>query len=103
MHLSSNDDFGVPQLISGSQIYAAPTKLVLSKSVEYMQQILEDPKYEHVHDKCRNNHASCSEWAIGTGCNDNLKYSTCIDCSTIFYCTLTIAIAICKRANTIVS
>ena len=33
-----------------------------------------DPKYESIRDKCKNIHTHCTEWAIGTGCDDNPRY-----------------------------
>ncbi|KAL7534478.1 hypothetical protein ACHAXR_005903, partial [Thalassiosira sp. AJA248-18] len=67
-----NNDFGKPQLIPTD--FATSVKQVISKSVEYMQIVNADPKYNPVRSDCRNNDERCSEWALGTGCDDNPKY-----------------------------
>ena len=47
---------------------------IISDSGDYIQNIVKvDPKYHDVVDECINNHPSCSEWAMGTGCDDNPK------------------------------
>ena len=55
--------------------HAAPfVRKIISDSGDYIQNIVKvDPKYHDVVDECINNHPSCSEWAMGTGCDDNPK------------------------------
>lgn len=65
----NSNSFGTPQLINSP--YA---KEVVSTSVEYMKNILANPKYNSVRDECRNNNENCSIWAMGTGCDDNPKF-----------------------------
>ena len=47
---------------------------VIKNSVEYMKSIKDDPKYSKVIEDCRNTDERCSEWAIGSGCEDNHAY-----------------------------
>ena len=55
--------------------HVAPfVRKIISDSGDYIQNIVKvDPKYHDVVDECINNHPSCSEWAMGTGCDDNPK------------------------------
>jgi len=67
-------DFGERQLIPSHPTRRASVQEVISKSVSYMQQhVLIDPKYNSVRKECRNNEENCSQWALGTGCDDNPK------------------------------
>jgi len=67
------NDFGEPQLISPH--LRASIQEVISKSISYMQQhVLIDPKYNSIRKECRNTEENCSQWALGTGCDDNPKY-----------------------------
>lgn len=64
--------------------HVAPfVKKIIADSDDYIQNIVRvDPKYREVVDECINNHPSCSEWALGTGCDDNPK------CKCIRLCVL---------------
>ena len=72
LFINTHSANGEPQLI--------PTHLAISvnevilKSIKYMQHINVDPNYDSVRSECRNNEEHCSEWALGTGCEDNPKY-----------------------------
>ena len=67
--------------------HAAPfVRKIISDSGDYIQNIVKvDPKYHEVVDECINNHPSCSEWAMGTGCDDNPKCK-CTRQEVCFFC-----------------
>ena len=69
---SEENDFGKPQSIPSG--LAGPVKEIIANSVAYMQTIRSDPEYDIVREECRNKEGRCSEWAMGTGCDDNPRY-----------------------------
>ena len=53
---------------------ALPVKGILSRSAKYVRLLSADPVLASARGKCRNNHVECSQWALGTGCDDNPEY-----------------------------
>lgn len=66
-------DFGLPQEIPRTANFNA-IKQIIAKSTEYMKVINGDEKYKDVRSKCQNQHAECSQWALGSGCDDNPNF-----------------------------
>lgn len=67
------NDFGKPQQIPRSKDFEA-VKEIVKQSTEYMKRINEDEAYDAIRSKCLNAHSDCSQWALGTGCEDNPSY-----------------------------
>jgi hypothetical protein len=70
--LRSNNIFGVMQAIPSYR--GAEVSEIISQSNIYIKQILADEKYNSVINECTNQHASCSEWALDDGCDENPNY-----------------------------
>lgn len=71
-HVLSANDFGTPQLIPEHNVQSV--REVILESIQYMQRVEADAKYDSVRRECRNNNEQCSQWALGSGCDDNPRY-----------------------------
>jgi prolyl 4-hydroxylase len=65
-----DNDFGKPQEIPQGENFDKVREVII-KSTEYMRRIRKDEVYHEVRQMCLNQHAGCSQWAVGSGCEDN--------------------------------